>query len=107
MASIGFATAQVNVYNVSKMNAAIDQYKYKMAQMKEALRKEQGEGREEKRKYDATLSDLERLQEVYQVLEAERDPLVLPNNIISWEKKYLQGKIAGPETQRASADKES
>ena len=92
---------------ISEMKGAIDQYKENMAQMKDTLRKEQGEGREAKRKYDATLSDLERLQEAYQVLEVERDPLVLPNNIISWEKKYLQGNIAGPETQRASADKEA
>ena len=61
MASIGIATAQVNAYNVSKLKGVVDQYKDKMTQMKETLRKEKGVGRESKRKYDATLSDLERL----------------------------------------------
>ena len=52
---------QVNAYSVIKLKGAVDQYKYKMAQMKETLRKEQGEDQEAKRKYDAILSDLERL----------------------------------------------
>ena len=39
MASVSVATAQENAYNVSKLKGAIDQYKYKMAQMKETLRK--------------------------------------------------------------------
>ena len=75
-----------------------------MAQMKETLRKEQWEGRETKRKYDATLSNLERLQEAYQILEAERDALVLSNTIISGEKKDLEGKISGMEMQRATTN---
>ena len=44
MASIGVETAHVNAYNVSKLKGAVDQYKDKMAQMKETLKKEQGEG---------------------------------------------------------------
>ena len=39
MASIDIATAQTNAYNVSKLKGAVDQYKYKMAQMKETLKK--------------------------------------------------------------------
>ena len=72
--------------------------------MKENPRKEQGEGREAKMKYDATLSDLERLQEAYQILEVERDALVLSNTIISGEKKDLEGNISGLETQKATTD---
>ena len=55
--------------------------------MKEALIKERGEGREVKRNHDATLSDLERLQEAYQVLEEEREALVLSNTMIDWKTK--------------------
>ena len=75
------------------MKGAFDQYKDKMEQMKETLRKEQGEGRETKRKYDVTLSNLERLKEAYKILEAERDALVLSNTIISGENKDLEGKF--------------
>ena len=59
-----------------------------------------------KRKHEATLSYLERLQEAYQVLEAEREALVLSNTMIDGEKKDLEGKISGLETQRAAADKQ-
>ena len=62
MASLGTTIAQVNAYNVSKMKVAIDEYKDKMAQMKETLRKEEKVGQETKRNYDVTLSDLEKLQ---------------------------------------------
>ena len=72
--------------------------------MKETLRKEQGVHRETKMKYHATLLDLERLQEAYQILEAERDALVFSNTIISGEKKYSEHKISGLETQRATVD---
>ena len=41
MTSIGIADAQANAYNVSKMKGAVDQYKEKMAQMKDTLRKEE------------------------------------------------------------------
>ena len=41
MASIGIPTTQVNAYNVSKIKGAVDQYKDKMAQMKETLMKEE------------------------------------------------------------------
>ena len=65
------------------MKGSIDQCKEKMAQMKETLRKEQGEGREVKRNHEAMLSYLERLHEAYQILEAEREALVLSNTIIN------------------------
>ena len=40
LALMGIATAHANAYNVSKLKGAMDQYKDKMAQMKETLRKE-------------------------------------------------------------------
>ena len=61
LASMGIATPHANCYNVCKLKGAVDQYKDKMAQMKETLRKEERVGREARRKYDATLSDLEKL----------------------------------------------
>ena len=86
MASFGIATAQVNSYNVSKLKEAIDQYKDKMAQTKETLRKEERVGRETKRKYDATLSDLDRLQKAYQIQEVERDYLGIVKYCYQWRK---------------------
>ena len=40
-----------------------------MAEMKEILRKEERVGREYKRKYEYTLSDYEKIQQGYQILE--------------------------------------
>ena len=89
MVWISVPAAQASAYNVGKLKGAIDQYKENMAQMKETLRKEHGESREVKQKHDATLSYLERLQEAYQVLEAKKEALVLPNTIVDGEKKDL------------------
>ena len=65
MASIGVAVAQENAYNVDKLKETIDQYKEKMVKVKDTLMKERGEGREMKRKHEATLLEFERLQEDY------------------------------------------
>ena len=45
MASISIAIAHANAYNVSKLKGAVDQYKDKMAWMKETLSKEERVGR--------------------------------------------------------------
>ena len=90
MVSWDVATAQVNAHNISKLKETVDQYKDRMAQMKDTLRKEERVGRESKRKYDATLSDLEKLQQDYQILEEEKDALKLSNTILDGEKKYLE-----------------
>ena len=71
MASMGIATTHANVHNISKLIETLDQYKGKMAQMKEVLRKEERVGRESKRKFEATLSDYEKLQQDYQILGEE------------------------------------
>ena len=63
MASMGIATATANAHNISKLTEIIDQYKGKMEEMKEVLRKEERVGRESKRKYEATLLDYEKLQQ--------------------------------------------
>ena len=64
-----------------------------MTQLKESLRKEERLGREIKRKSDTTLSDLEKLQQDYQILEAEKDALEFSNTILGGEKKDLERKM--------------
>ena len=46
-----------------------------MEEMKEFLRKEEKVGQESKRKYEATLSNSENIQQDYQILGEERDNL--------------------------------
>ena len=72
---------------MDKLKETIYQYKEKMVRVKDTLMKERGEGWEMKRKHEATLSEFERLQEAYQVLESEKDALVLSNSITEGEKK--------------------
>ena len=68
MASMGVATATANAHNISKLTETIDQYKGKMEEMKEVLRKEERVGRESKIKYEATLLDYEKIQQDYQIM---------------------------------------
>ena len=75
-----------------------------MAEMKEVLRKEERASPESKRKYDATLSDFERLQHGHQILEEERDNLNLSNDNLSKEKGDLENKVVELELQKATAE---
>ena len=68
MASISVVFDQSNTYNVDILKETVDQYKENMVRVKDTLMKERGEGREIKRKHEATLSYFARLQESYQVL---------------------------------------
>ena len=52
LASMGIA----NAHNVDRLMENIEQYKGKMAEMNEVLRKEEKVGRESKKKYEATMS---------------------------------------------------
>ena len=61
--------------------------------MKETLRKEERVGWEENRKYDSALSDLEKLQRDYQILEEERYALKLSNIILDGDKKYFESNM--------------
>ena len=56
------------------MKETVDKYKEKMVRMMDTPMKERGEGRDMKRKHEATLYEFERIQEAYQVLESERRP---------------------------------
>ena len=55
LASMGIANSYANAHNVERIMENIEQYKGKMAEMKEVLRKEEKVGIESKRKYEATL----------------------------------------------------
>ena len=61
LGSMGIANAYANAHNVDRLTKNIEKYKGKMDEMKEVLRKEEKVGRESKRKYEATLSEFERL----------------------------------------------
>ena len=59
---MGIANAHANSHDINTLIETLDHYKGKMAEMKEVLRKEERVGRESKRKYEATLSDYEKIQ---------------------------------------------
>ena len=46
-----------------------------------------------KRKYDDTLSELERLKEAYQILQSDKDALVLLATMTKGEKRDLENKV--------------
>ena len=68
----------------------LEQYKNKVVQMKENLKKEIGEGQSLKRKHEDILSELEKLREACQILQSDKDSLALSINIIEGETKDLE-----------------
>ena len=94
LATMGIANAYANAHNVNKLRENIEQYKGNMAEMKEVVRKEEKVGRKSKRKYEATLSELEIFQQRHKILEAERDNLKLSIEELSKEKGSLENKVA-------------
>ena len=64
LAMVGVGLALANVDNVDKIVDDLEQYKKKVSQMKETLKKERGEGQILKRKHEDILSELEKLREV-------------------------------------------
>ena len=85
----GVASSLSNANNVEKMVDDLEQHKEKMSQMSKTLRIERGEGQSLKRKHEESLSELERLREACQILQSDKDALVLSVNIIEGEKKDL------------------
>ena len=75
-----------------------------MAEMKEVLRKEEKVGRESKRKYEATLSEFERIQEGHQNLEEEQYSLKPSNEYLSKDKGNLEGKVVVLELQKTTTE---
>ena len=68
------------------------------------MRKERGDGQELKINHDDTFSKFEKLKEPYQVLESDKDALILSNAITEGEKRYLERNIVKLEEQKYTAD---
>ena len=103
LASMGIENSYANAHNVDRLMENIEQYKGKMVEMNEVLRKEEKVGRESKRKYEATLSDFERLKQRHQILGVERDSLKSSNEELIKEKGSLENKVAELELQKTTA----
>ena len=65
MKCVSIEASQANADNVDKLVEDAENYKERMLKMKDTLFKESGEGRELKRKHEATLSKKESLQKEY------------------------------------------
>ena len=83
-----------NVYIVDKIMDYLEQYKKKVFQMKETMKKERGEGQSLKRKHEYILSEIEKSRDTCQILQSNKDALVLSINIIEGEKKDLKKQVA-------------
>ena len=97
---------QANAYNVNKLVGDAEHYKEIMIKMKDSLVKERGEGRELKRKHEATIYKFERLQKAYKVLEGETDSLELLVTIMEGVKKDLEDKVSELEAQKSAVNKQ-
>ena len=64
----GVAVALSNEDNVDKIMTDLKEYKKKVVQMKETLKKERGEGQTLKRKHEEILSEIEKSKETCQTL---------------------------------------
>ena len=60
-----------------------------------------------KRKHEATLSEFKRIQKAYQVLESEKEALVLSNTINDGENKDIENNISQLEAEKATNDKQA
>ena len=83
----GVASALANVDNVDKIMDDLEQYKKKVIQMNETLKKKRGEGQSLKRKHEDILSEIEKSKEACQTLQFDKDALVLSISIIEGEKE--------------------
>ena len=70
-----------------------------MSQVKETLRKERGEVKILKIKYDDILTELEILKERCQILQSDKDALILSATITEGEKRDLENKVEYLRTQ--------
>ena len=88
--------AQANAVIIGRLVENTEKYKENMSQMKETLRKERGEGQELKITHDDSFIDFERLKKAYQVLELDKDALILLVAITKGEKRDLESKFHVP-----------
>ena len=83
----------------------LEQYKKKVFQMKETLKKERGEGQSLKRKHADILSEIDKSKEACQTLQSDRDALVLSISIIEGEKKDLEKQVVEAEKKGDATSK--
>ena len=105
LAKESVASSLTNEDNVDKIMIYLEQYKNKVVQMKETLKKERGEGQSLKRKHEDILSEIEKSREACQILQSEKEVLVLSVNIIEGEKKDLEKNIVEGEKKGDAANK--
>ena len=90
LARVGVSLSVANVDNVDKIVDDLEQYKKKISQIKETMKKKRGEGQSLKRKHEDILSELEKLRKACQILKSDKDSPVLLVNITEGEKKDLE-----------------
>ena len=105
LAKAGLSLALANEDNVVKIMIDLEQYKKKVVQMKETLNKERGEGQILKRKHKDILSEIENSREACQILQYEKDALVLSVNIIEGEKKDIEKQVIEAKQKGDAASK--
>ena len=93
MAREGVASSLANEDNVDKIMTDLEQSQKKIAQMKETLKRERGEGQSLKRNPEDMLSKIEKSKEACQTLQYDKDVLVLSLNIVEGEKKDLKKQV--------------
>ena len=105
LARAGVASTLENVDNVEKMVDDLEQYKEKISQMRETLKKDRGEGKNLKIKLEDSLRELEKFRETCHILQSDKYALVLLVNILKGEKRDLEKRIAEVEQKENAADK--
>ena len=83
----------------------LEEYKKRLSQIKETLSKERGEGQNLKRKHANILSEIEKSKEACQILQSDKDALILSINIIEGEKKDLEKQVENAEMKGDAASK--
>ena len=93
LAREGVASALANEDNVDKIMTDLEQYRKKVVQMKETMKKERGERQSLKRKHEDILSEIEKSKEACQILQSDKDALVLWVDIMEGEKRNLEKQV--------------
>ena len=105
LARLSEAMALSNVDNVDRIVYDLEEQKKTLSQMKETLNKERGEGQNLKRKHADILSEIEKSKEACQILQFDKDPLILSVNIMEGEKKDLEKQVEEAEYKGDATNK--
>ena len=83
----------------------MEEYKKILSQIKETLSMERGEGQNLKRKHADILSEIEKSKEACQILQYDKDSLILSANSIEGEKKDLEKQVEEAEKKGDATNK--